>query len=514
MTSGVGDRTAFNAGRAALAARQWHDAAEFLEQAASEEPTAAVLEALGTAYFWTDRPETIDVRERAYRAHREARDPYGAARLATALAWDHLTFRGEESAAQGWLQLAGRALEGQPVAAEHGHLALWEGDFALSASDLAAAETKADEALEIGRQLEDADIELLARAQQGLVQLMRGDVQAGMRLLEATAVAATTGEISDPAYAGYACCYLITACHEVRDIGRASEWCTKLDDHCSSIGYYALQQVCRTEYAGVLVEQGDWERADRELLAAADILAVRRPPLVAGPLVRLGELRRRQGRIAEAIELFGRGEGHALSVLGLGWIALDAGDVEEARHAAERYLRQHAPGDRIGRFRGLELLVHSLARAGRPADTEESLRELRETVSDLRDGTLVAATHHAEAAVLLASGDAPAARRAAEDAIGKYERAGASFGAAQARALLSLVLGTDGHVEPPRAHIITARESVVLRLVADGLSNTQVAVRLQLSEHTVHRHVANILSKLGVSTRAAAVAKAAELGLL
>ena len=140
------------------------------------------------------------------------------------------------------------------------------------------------------------------------MQLMRGEVQAGMRLLEATAVAATAGEISDPAYAGYACCYLITACHEVRDIGRASEWCDRLDEHCKTIGYYALQQVCRTEYAGVLVEQGEWERADRELLAAADILAVRRPPLVAGPLVRLGELRRRQGRVAEAIELFGQGQ--------------------------------------------------------------------------------------------------------------------------------------------------------------------------------------------------------------
>ena len=175
----------------------------------------------------------------------------------------------------------------------------------------------------------------------------------------------------------------------------------------------------------MLVEQGDWERADRELLAAADMLSVRRPPLVAGPLVRLGELRRRQGRTAEAIELFRKGEGHAMSILGLGSIALDSGDVDEARHAAERYLRQHPPGDRIGRFRGLELLVHALAQGGRPDQAQVPLLELRETVKNLRAGTLVAAVHHAEAAVLLATGDVQAARRELEDATGHYERAGA-----------------------------------------------------------------------------------------
>lgn len=512
MTSGAEDRTAYDAGVAALSARRWEDAVVHLERATAEEPTAAVLEALGTAYFWSDRPETIDARERAYREHRAARDPYGAARVATALAWDYLTFRGEESAAQGWLQLAGRALEGHPVAAEHGHLALWEADFALSDSDLDTAELRSVEALEIGRRLEDADIELLARSQQGLVQLMRGEVQAGMRLLEATAVAATAGEISDPAYAGYACCYLITACHEVRDIARASEWCTRLDEHCRTVGLHALQQVCRTEYAGVLVEQGEWERAEVEMLAAADILAARRPPLVAGPLVRLGELRRRQGRVAEAVELFGKGEGHALAILGLGAIALDAGDAETARRAAERYLRHHLPGDRIGRFRGLELLVHALAGAGEPGKAEEPLRELRETVAGLRGGTLVGAVHHAEAAVLLAAGDDQGARQAAEDAVAHYERAGSTFGAAQARELLSQALGTPEVA--PQGRAITAREADVLRLVASGLSNVQVAERLHLSEHTVHRHVANILTKLEVSTRAAAVAKAAELALL
>ena len=54
----------------------------------------------------------------------------------------------------------------------------------------------------------------------------------------------------------------------------------------------------------------------------------------------------------------------------------------------------------------------------------------------------------------------------------------------------------------------------MLGLVAQGLSDTQVAERLVISPYTVHRQVANILAKLGLPTRAAAVARAARTGLL
>jgi ATP/maltotriose-dependent transcriptional regulator MalT len=61
---------------------------------------------------------------------------------------------------------------------------------------------------------------------------------------------------------------------------------------------------------------------------------------------------------------------------------------------------------------------------------------------------------------------------------------------------------------------LTRREREVLRLVADGLNNQDIAARLFLSDHTVHRHVANIFNKLSVSSRAAAVAQAARRGIL
>ena len=61
---------------------------------------------------------------------------------------------------------------------------------------------------------------------------------------------------------------------------------------------------------------------------------------------------------------------------------------------------------------------------------------------------------------------------------------------------------------------LSARELEVLRLVAEGLSDAEIAERLVLSRHTVHRHVANIRTKLRLPSRAAAVAHAARIGLL
>jgi predicted ATPase/DNA-binding CsgD family transcriptional regulator len=62
--------------------------------------------------------------------------------------------------------------------------------------------------------------------------------------------------------------------------------------------------------------------------------------------------------------------------------------------------------------------------------------------------------------------------------------------------------------------VLTPRELDVLKLVAQGLSNSDIAQRLVLSEHTVHRHLANILRKLGLSSRAAAAAWGVRTGLV
>ncbi|MBA2293798.1 MAG: response regulator transcription factor [Actinobacteria bacterium] len=75
-------------------------------------------------------------------------------------------------------------------------------------------------------------------------------------------------------------------------------------------------------------------------------------------------------------------------------------------------------------------------------------------------------------------------------------------------------LGSDLPVPQENSSPLTRREVEVLRLVAAGLSNREIAASLHLSEHTVHRHVANVLRKLGQSSRAAAVGQATRAGLI
>ena len=68
--------------------------------------------------------------------------------------------------------------------------------------------------------------------------------------------------------------------------------------------------------------------------------------------------------------------------------------------------------------------------------------------------------------------------------------------------------------EAEDASPLSSRETEILRLVATGMSNREIATTLVLSEHTVHRHIANILRKLAQSTRAAAATQALRAGLI
>ena len=96
--------------------------------------------------------------------------------------------------------------------------------------------------------------------------------------------------------------------------------------------------------------------------------------------------------------------------------------------------------------------------------------------------------------------------------------AGRTLDPAQVLAALGRTDTTAGQARPAvpyeAASALTARELDVLKLVAQGLSNSDIAQRLVLSEHTVHRHLANILRKLGMSSRAAAAAWSVRTGLV
>jgi ATP/maltotriose-dependent transcriptional regulator MalT len=385
---------------------------------------------------------------------------------------------------------------------------------------------------------------MTALALGGLACVSAGDVAEGMARLDEATAAATAGEMSDPVAIGFSCCYLIFACERVRDFERAGQWCERVARMAEGWNVRALRAVCRAHYGTVLMLRGEWAEAESVLSESAAAQAAR-PGDASDALARLAELRRRQGRTDEALALIAQAEHHPIAVLAGAAIALQRGDAAAAAAGAARHLRSIA-GARTERASALELLVEAHAAAGRPEEAAEAASRLREIADSARTEALIGAARYAEGCALEAAGSLDEAREAFEDAAGILGRAGLPFEAARAQASLARTLQACGQEDAARRELeatrarfaalgaaaeerraaavsvasrpgprggLSERESEVLRLLVEGLSNKQIAARLTLSEHTVHRHVANILVKLRLSSRAAVAAYAVKHGL-
>jgi DNA-binding CsgD family transcriptional regulator len=191
----------------------------------------------------------------------------------------------------------------------------------------------------------------------------------------------------------------------------------------------------------------------------------------------------------------------------------------------------------LSRMPALELLVRARAAEGRPEAVEAECEQLQWSGAELGTPYLVGRARLAAAELAAARGDYEGARRAAEDAIDRFTEGSAPYdcglarleeakaaketfdklGAARDGARAErLIAGGSGDRDGGEASLseLTPRELEVLRLVAQGMSDAEIAEHLVVSPHTVHRHVANVRVKLRLPSRAAAVAYAARAGLL
>ena len=148
-------------------------------------------------------------------------------------------------------------------------------------------------------------------------------VRDGLRRLDEASAIATGEELQLPISLGWALCYVIAACEGLGDFPRATQWCKVMRASSERWGARHSRGVCRSSYGTVLACCGDWEAAESELTGALTDLEAARPGMAGGGLVRLAELRARQGRIDEARQLFERAGSHRLAVIGLGRLALD-----------------------------------------------------------------------------------------------------------------------------------------------------------------------------------------------
>jgi ATP/maltotriose-dependent transcriptional regulator MalT len=526
-----GTQGALEAGREALQRASWDEARRHFEAAVAEQETPEALAGLGAAARWQrDEPAMFAAHERGYRLARELGDDQAAASLALELVFDCIDFRGAAETS-GWLERAGQLLEGKPPSRERAVHTYLRANVALNFEhDPARAQALAAQAMAMARMGGSVDGEMICLALEGLALVAGGQVPDGMRRLDAATAAAVSGEVSDVGMAESICCALIEACKRVRDFDRAGEWCRRVEEISQRFGDAEMFATCRTHYADVLVWRGAWNDAEQTLVTACRELA-RIPRKATGGVVRLADLRRRQGRLDEAEALLAQAEGHRLAILVRGDLALDRGDALAAAEAAERFLRRIGDTDLFERVPGLELLVRARVALGQTDAAAGSAAELEQLAA--------VGTPPLRASALLARGrvDAAAtpeaARASLEDAADLFDESGACYDAAMARLELAAVLRTLrrpaladeaeaaarvglaslGVPAPPPAtrdpELLTPREREVMRLVAQGRSNDAIAAELVLSVRTVERHVENIYDKIGVSGRTARAAATA-----
>ena len=467
--------------------------------------------------------------------------------MAAWIAADFREFRGEEAVGQGWLERARRLLANVPEGADHGWLALIECDFALNVDgDPERAVTLASYAAELGRGLGVPDLEALGLALEGSALVLRGQVDEGMRRLDEASAIAAGEDLHLPVTPAWAFCCLIFACDGVGDFPRAAQWCDIMRRFSERWGGRQIMGVCRSAYGRVLATRGDWTAAEGELTAAVEDLQAARPGMASAGLVRLGELRARQGRSEEARALFE--QAGAAGLVGLGELALDDGDAAGAADAAERVLRQLHETDVLDRLPPLELLVRARAELDELEAARTAFAQLTECCATVGTPYVLARSRLVAGELAVAGGHHDEARRAFEDAVDSFTAGSAPYDAAVSRLALAgalVALGRDERaasevlaaretferlgaardllraegaprraVMPEALGELTSRELEVLRLVAQGLSDAEIAERLVVSPHTVHRHVANVRSKLRLPSRAAAVAYASRAGLL
>jgi DNA-binding CsgD family transcriptional regulator len=460
-----------------------------------------------------------------------------AAELARWLAFLYVSVRGNMAAANGWMARAESLLDGVDECAAHGWLVL---DRAPWTRDASERERHARAALAIARRFGDRDLEFEALALLGEACVASGRVAAGMTLHDAAMAAVSGGEVIGHGAVGEIYCRLLNACEHAADVRRAEQWMSVVDRLVVWSNF--VPPTCQSHYGGILIAIGRWAEAEEELLAAVRTFERGYRASRVFPIVRLAELRVRQGRFEESERLLEGNEWHPTARRLLATIALARGDLALAEDFARLCLEGEDPSD-PGSVPLLELLVDvQLAREDLAAarETLDRLGELatgsgsdraavsaefaagrvRAAEGDARasshlhaalerfsalDLPLEAARVRLELASAIASRAPSAAVAEARLALGTFERLGAARDADAAGELLR-GLGAAGRAGPKRYGALTKRETEVLSLLGAGLSNAEIGERLYISRRTAEHHVASIRSKLGLRSRAEAAA--------
>lgn len=527
--------------RSAYAGRAWLDAHDAFVRADSEAALEAEdLELLTTATLMLGRDDDATaVLERAHHRYLERGETRRAVRAATWIGIN-LAYRGLVGPATGWLGRAQRLLEQEPgESPEQGYLLLPLVFRHEAAGELEKAAAVAGEAAAIGQRFGDADLFAIGLHAQGHMLVTAGHVQEGLALLDEAMVTATTGDLS-PFVIGIVYCGVILACQAVFEVGRAREWTLALTEWTDrQPDLVAFTGRCRVHRAEILQLGGSWVDALDEARRACERFVETSNPAAGVAYYRHGELLRLRGDFAAAEDAYREASRYGWEPQpGLAQLRLAQGKREAALSAIRRATAETS--EPLKRAALLPAQVEIALDAGETDEARRACAELEELATRYQSAMLAAMVAYAHGAVALAEGDFQSAlvglRRAQQawiDLDAPYEvartrvllaRVCSALGDAEAAALeaesaRTIFRGLEAapdlaRLEPRDEHGLSRREIQVLRLVAAGKSNREIATELVISEHTVARHVQNIYTKLHLSSRAAATAFAFEHDLV
>jgi DNA-binding CsgD family transcriptional regulator len=531
-------------GREALVRSAWREAFLALSEADRAAPLCARdLEALGrSAYMVGDTDAYVNALERAHRSHLEAGEVLPAVRVAFWIGHS-LLFRGQAVRAGGWFARAQRLFdESGEDGAERGWLLIPAWLQQLGTGDYESGYATAGEAVDIARRFDDADLLWLARGDQGRALISMGRVADGLRLVDEMFVVATEGQLS-PVVTGIVYCNTIAYCVDGYALNHARAWTEALTRWCEDQPemeeHFGFCLVHRAELHHL---SGSWAMAhDESERAAARYTAGQLNQLVRGKAAYVqGETHRLAGDLIAAESSF-----RAANALGyepqpgLALLRLAQGAPDSAAAAIRRVTGEST--HTLRRARLLPAYVEITLAVGELDRARAAVDEL-EAIASMVGGAVTAMAACAKGALLVAREEPRDALIALRPGMEAWQRLGVPYEAARARVLIGLACRAVGDhdsaeleldtawasfgqlgAKPDRARVaaligrrdrtddgLTARELEVLRLVASGRSNSEIAAALVISEHTVARHLQNIFGKLGVSTRTAAAAYAFE----
>jgi len=531
-------------GRKAYAERAWSAAyASFSSADETEALAAEDLESLAVAAYMLGRvDEFLATLERAHHVYVGMGASQQAARAAVYLGIN-LALLGDVGQAGGWFARAQRLVEREETdCAERGYLLLPVALRHEAAGEYARTAQAAREAAAIGERFGDRDLFALGAHVHGNALIRLGSFEEAFRYLDEAMLAAIGGELS-PIVTGIVYCGAIAGCEEAYELRRAHEWTGALARWWEGQpDLVAFTGRCLAHRAEILQLHGEWLEALEEAGRARERCGRVMNRRAAGQAAyQQAEVLRRQGMFAAAEAAYRDANAYGREPQpGLALLRLADGDARAAAGAIHRALAETvAP---LQRSRLLPAYAEIAVALGELEEARSACRELGEIAAQFPSAMLGAIASYVQGSVELAAGDAHAALVSVRRALHVWQELSAPYEAARARVLVAIAcraLGDEDtarlELEAARAafgelsarpdlarldalsetgggdtHGLTGRELEVLRLVAAGRTNREIAAALVLSEHTVARHVQNIFRKLRVSSRTAATAFAFE----